>query len=127
MVGPSCPHCGQGRLYTGWVTLLDRCPSCSLVYERNAGDTWLFINVGDRVFILVLIAVVYFGVQRTYPRLAVVLFVLVGVALVWTTPRRWGVGTALHYLSRAYANDADDPVPSPTRDGVSEGGHDRVE
>lgn len=111
-----CPHCGKGPLYTGWVHLRDRCSHCGLVYERNPGDTWLFTTVGDRIFIGLLIAVVYFGVPRTYPWLAALLFVLVGVALVWTTPGRWGVGTALHYLSRAYAEDADDPIPPPERD-----------
>jgi uncharacterized protein (DUF983 family) len=121
-----CPHCGQGPLYTGWVSLRESCPSCGLVYERNAGDTWLFINVGDRVFILLLIAIIYFGVPGTYPRLAMVLFVLVAIALVWTTPNRWGVGTALHYLSRAYGEDADDPIPDRTHDEVPGAGHRRT-
>jgi uncharacterized protein (DUF983 family) len=122
-----CPHCGRGPLYSGWVTLLDGCPSCGLVYERNAGDTWFFINVGDRVFILLIIAIIYFGVPRTYPRLSVALFVLVAVALVWTTPSRWGVGTALHYLSRAYAGDADDPIPERIGDEVPDAGHRRTQ
>jgi len=53
----------------------------------------------------------YFGVQRVYPRLAVLLFAVVGAALVWTTPNRWGVCTALHYQSRVYSRDQDDPIP----------------
>jgi hypothetical protein len=105
------------------VRLLPRCPECGLVYERNPGDTWLFINVGDRVFIGLWIAIIYFGVPRTNPMLGVLLFLVVGAALVWTTPNRWGVGTALHYLSRAYSKDADDPVPN---DGeVGKKGRDR--
>jgi len=117
-----CPHCGLGPLYGGWVRLLPRCPECGLVYERNPGDTWLFINVGDRVFIGLWIVIIYFGVPRTHPMLAVLLFLVVGAALVWTTPNRWGVGTALHYVSRAYSKDADDPIPN---DEPRETGRDR--
>lgn len=106
-----CPHCGAGPLYSGWVHLLPACPRCGLVYERNQGDTWLFTTVGDRVFIGLLVAIIFFGVPRDHPRLAILSFIVVGVALIWTTPRRWGVGTALHYLSRAYSKDADDPIP----------------
>jgi uncharacterized protein (DUF983 family) len=113
--GRRCPHCGRGPLYSRWIHLLPQCPHCGLVYERNPGDTWLFINVGDRVFIGLWIVIIYFGVPRRHPFLAVFLFLVVGVALVWTTPHRWGVGTALHYLSRAYSNDPDDPIPGGDR------------
>jgi uncharacterized membrane protein len=87
------------------------------VYERNEGDTWLFTTVGDRIFIGVLIAITYFGVHRNFPRAGAVLFALVGVLLVWTTPNRWGVGTALHYLARLYTEDVDDPIPHSCREG----------
>jgi hypothetical protein len=33
--------------------------------------------------------------------------------LVWTAPNRWGAGIALHYLSRLYWPDPQDPVPPP--------------
>jgi uncharacterized protein (DUF983 family) len=109
-----CPHCGRGRIYGGWVRAVDRCADCGLVYERDQGATWFFINIGDRIFIGLLIALIYFGVERTHPRLAILLFVIVGAALVWTTPNRWGVCTALHYLSRVYSADPDDPIPDVT-------------
>ena len=38
-------------------------------------------------------------------------FVVLGVLLVWTAPNRWGAGIALHYLSRLYWPDPQDPVP----------------
>jgi hypothetical protein len=31
--------------------------------------------------------------------------------LIWTAPNRWGVGIALHYVSRVYFPDPQDPVP----------------
>jgi hypothetical protein len=42
-----------------------------------------------------------------------VVFVVIGAVFVWTSPNRWGVGIALHYLSRVYWPDPDDPVPPP--------------
>lgn len=34
-----CPRCGQGRLFTGFLTLRDTCPGCGLDYARaDTGD-----------------------------------------------------------------------------------------
>jgi uncharacterized protein (DUF983 family) len=107
-----CPHCGEGRLFSGW-SLLDHCSTCGLVFARSPGDTWAFIILGDRLPIGAMIVVVYFGVVRTYPALGMALEALLLVLLVWTFPNRWGASIALHYLSRAYWPDPDDPIPPP--------------
>ena len=106
-----CPHCGVGPLFTGWGQHEPRCTTCGLVYERNSGDTWLFTIIGDRIPIGVIVAAIYFGVARRHLALGVLLFVVAGIAIVWTAPNRWGIGIALHYLSRVYFPDPDDPVP----------------
>ena len=110
-----CPHCGIGPLFAGWARHLERCDHCGLVFERNSGDTWAFTVIGDRIPIAAIIAVIYFGVERSHPVLGIALFVIVAVVLLWTAPNRWGLGIALHYLSRVYANDADDPIPPAVR------------
>jgi len=84
---------------------------CGLVYERNQGDTWLFTIIGDRLPIAVTIALVYFAIGRTHPVLAVMAFLVMGVALFWTAQNRWGMGIALHYLSRVYWPEPADPIP----------------
>ena len=38
-------------------------------------------------------------------------FIAMIALLVWTSPNRWGVGIALHYLSRVFWPDPSDPVP----------------
>jgi hypothetical protein len=86
------------------------------VYERNPGDTWFFTVFGDRIPIAGLIVIIYFGVARSHRVLGVFLFVALGVILIWTAPNRWGVGIALHYLSRAHWTSPDDPIPDPSRD-----------
>ena len=76
-----CPHCGVGRLYSGW-SQLERCSSCGLVYSRNPGDIWAFIIFGDRLPIGAIIAVIYFGVLRFHRLLGLaMLAVVAGVGI----------------------------------------------
>lgn len=106
-----CPHCGEGRLFARWGTHLERCSICGLVYERNPGDTWAFTIVGDRLPIAAAIAVVYFGVVRAHRALGLSILGVLVLVLLWTAPNRWGVGIALHYMSRVYWPDPEDPIP----------------
>ena len=106
-----CPHCGQGRIFSGFAHHLERCEVCGLVYERNPGDTWAFTVIGDRLPIAVIIVLIYFGLARSHPVLGVSAILALGVVLVSTAPNRWGVGIALHYLSRVFWPDPADPVP----------------
>src|SRR5690606_27077953 len=35
----SCPRCGRGPLFSGYLSVADRCPSCGLQYDfADAGD-----------------------------------------------------------------------------------------
>lgn len=110
-----CPHCGEGPLFARRWTHIEQCPHCGLVYERNPGDTWAFTIIGDRLPIAAIIAIVYFGAGGAHRTLALVLIAVLGVIVVWTAPNRWGVGIALHYLSRRRWPDPADPVPADRR------------
>ena len=107
-----CPHCGKGRLFSGW-SHVERCAICGLIFERNPGDTWAFTVIGDRLAIAAIIVLIYFGVVRSYPALGLTVMVAVVGLLVWTAPNRWGAGIALHYLSRVCWPDPADPIPPP--------------
>jgi uncharacterized protein (DUF983 family) len=107
-----CPHCGQGDLFSGFATHLEKCSVCGLVYERNPGDTWAFTTIGDRLPIAAIIVVIYVGLVRRHLILGLTVIAVFGAALVWTAPNRWGVGIALHYLSRAWWPDPEDPIPT---------------
>src|SRR4051812_3630505 len=95
-----CPHCGIGPLFSGWAHHLERCSACGLVYERNPGDTWAFTIIGDRLPLGALVVLVYFGVFRAHRALGLATFAVMGLLFVASSPNRWGVGIALHYLSR---------------------------
>jgi hypothetical protein len=90
---------------------LESCIACGLVYERNPGDTWFFTIIGDRIPIAIIIVLIFFGQARLPLVVAVPLMIVAGVVIVWTAPNRWGVGMALHYLSRQFSHDLDDPTP----------------
>jgi len=107
-----CPHCGEGRLFSGW-SFFESCSICGLVFARNPGDTWAFTIIGDRLPIGVMIVLIYFGVVRSYPVLGISMLVVLTALAIWTTPNRWGVSIALHYLSRVYWPDPADPIPPP--------------
>jgi uncharacterized protein (DUF983 family) len=115
-ISKRCPHCGEGRLFSSWAHHIERCPVCGLVYERNPGDTWAFTIVGDRLPIAAIIVLIYFGIGRTHPLFGWIAVGVLGVLVIVTAPNRWGVGIALHYLSRVYWPDPADPVPRFTTD-----------
>jgi uncharacterized protein (DUF983 family) len=105
-----CPHCGVGPLFSGW-NQIERCAHCGLVFEPREGDTWFFTIIGDRLPVAVAIAVVYFNLGAFSHLLGALAFGTIVVALIWTTPNRWGAGIALHYLSRVFWPDPADPMP----------------
>ena len=105
-----CPHCGEGRLFSGW-SQLDRCSTCGLVFVHRPGDTWAFTIFGDRLPIGAMIVLIYFGAARLPRAAGISVLVALGVLLIWTSPNRWGAGIALHYLSRLYWPDPEDPIP----------------
>ena len=113
-VGKRCPHCGVGRLFLSWRRPVGSCSHCGLVYERNPGDSWFFTIVGDRIPVAVLIVAIYFGGGREGIEVLIAVALLAIAAIVFTAPNRWGVGIALHYLSRVCFPDPDDPVPPAT-------------
>ena len=107
-----CPHCGNGPIYRGWAREVGQCPACNLVYERNAGDTWAWVIIGDRIPVAAGIVIVYFRFGSSLGTLPLVIFfVALVVLLIWTAPNRWGAAIALHYLSRVYWPDPSDPLP----------------
>ncbi len=79
------------------------------------------LAVADRLPVAAIVVPVYFGLGRSHVVWGLAAFVVAGALLVWTSPNRWSVGIALHYLSRTYSPDPEDPVPEPP--GSSEGLH----
>lgn len=50
-----CPRCGAGKLYTGLLTIRDKCPACGLDYGAfDSGD-------GPAVFIILFLGLLVVG------------------------------------------------------------------
>ena len=84
------------------------CPSCQLELKPIAGDTWAMWVLGDRLFVLIPIALFFLGLRPdTWPS-QLGLFLAILVPLVITMPHRLGVCLGLDYLwSVRHSNSAD--------------------
>jgi uncharacterized protein (DUF983 family) len=50
-----CPRCGEGRLFTGLLTVRPACPSCGLDFSaEDAGD-------GPQVFVILILGLIVVG------------------------------------------------------------------
>ena len=105
-----CPRCGEGRLFRRGIDTFDRCSSCQLQFERDAGDTWMFTIITDRIPILFGIAAVYFGFHPQGALSILGFFALMSVPLIATLRQRTGLALALDYLVRVYLPDPSDEI-----------------
>ena len=105
-----CPRCGVGPLFRKWIRFYERCPECGLLYQRNYGDTWLFIVITDRIPLLFGIAALYFGFVSISWGGTAALFFAVATPLLLTIRERQGLALALDYLSRIYFRDPSDEL-----------------
>ena len=54
-IGCRCPRCGEGRLFTGLLTVRPACPSCGLDFSaEDAGD-------GPQVFVIFFLGLIVVG------------------------------------------------------------------
>lgn len=75
-----CPVCGGGKLFSGWLTMKERCPTCGFKFEREPGYFLgaMVVNIAVTEFAM-LVAIVA-GVVLTLPDPPVAL--LIALALV---------------------------------------------
>jgi uncharacterized protein (DUF983 family) len=82
-----CPNCGQGRLFTSWLRMRERCPVCGLKLERGEEG----YQVGSYMFNIVaaelIFAAVFVGlVVPTWPTPPWKLLEYGGIALMVIAP-----------------------------------------
>jgi len=94
-----CPQCGEGALFAGFIKAHENCSACGLRYQRDYGDTWLFIIITDRVPMLFGIAALYFGFRPDNWVSNALFFLALALPIVATIRYRVGLALALNYLS----------------------------
>jgi uncharacterized protein (DUF983 family) len=81
-----CPRCGKGGLFPTWTKMVDRCPRCSLRFEREEGY-WvgaMTINIVATEIWFVIFLVI--GIVLTWPDMPVLPLVSIGVVVNGTFP-----------------------------------------
>lgn len=110
-IGGRCPRCGEGRLFSGFLSLRDRCRACGLDYGfADAGD-------GPAAFVILIVGFVVVGLalwmEVSYgPPLWVhfILWVPLAIGLsLWAMRLAKGVLITLQYSNKAAEGRLDRP------------------
>ena len=62
-----CPVCGSRHLFRRWFTMTERCPDCSLLFERVDGHWIGAIGVNTVVVMGLMLIVLFATTMLTYP------------------------------------------------------------
>ena len=108
-----CPRCGEGALFERALKFNVRCSACNLLYQRDRGDTWVFMIITDRIPILFGIAAVYFGFHPTTPLAIGAFIAALAIPVLATLRHRQGLALALDYLVRVRLADPTDEIRRP--------------
>jgi uncharacterized protein (DUF983 family) len=89
-----CPRCGEGALFQRFLKTHERCSECGLLYQRDYGDTLMFMIITDRIPILFGIAFLYFGIHPNGWLSTAFFFGALSVPLLATLRERQGLAIA---------------------------------
>jgi uncharacterized protein (DUF983 family) len=107
-----CPRCGEGPLFRRWIETYERCSVCHLVYQRDHGNTLMFMIVTDRIPLLLGIAALYFGFRATNWVGHAAFLGLLAAPLLATLRQRQGLALALDYMAGLYMGESSSRPPS---------------
>jgi len=83
-----CPRCGGKRLFEGWFTMTDHCPTCGLRFEREEGfflGAWV-MNYAAASLVVAIVLVAVIAIEVAHPGANLVPIALVGMASAVITP-----------------------------------------
>src|SRR5919106_216217 len=81
-----CARCGSGRLFRRWFTMVERCPRCGLLFEREEGQWVGAMIVNFTVAMVVLVSVLATGLLLTWPDVPWSAVTVVAVVMVVAVP-----------------------------------------
>ncbi len=100
-----CPRCGEGRLFRGYYTLVEKCSACGLDFHGTEGDSWAFMYLGTAGltgFMVVLLLLLRPLAAEASPALQTAgragILVLALLLIPGTLPWRKGLALALGFL-----------------------------
>ena len=99
-----CPHCGTGRILSGYLKVVDHCPDCgeAMCHHRaDDGPAYLTILVVGKAVMALYLAV--FMMWQPEPWVMITLCWSVALALaLWLLPRFKGALVALQWSRRMH-------------------------
>lgn len=125
-----CPVCGSGNLFRNWVTMVDRCPECSFLFERLEGHWIGAIAINTIAVIGTMMLLIVGTMIITYPELIpiqlVPVLIVVGIVgpflfypfskTLWTAvdllmrPLKWGEVDPRYVVVDPPRDSSDDSV-----------------
>ncbi len=114
----ACPVCGTRGLFRRWVTMVERCPTCNLRFERIEGHWLGSLSINTVVSAVALLALVTVAMVVTHadPPVPLLLGVCVAVALILPVvlfPFTRTIWSAVDLLSRPLVPGEVDPRYDP--------------
>ena len=83
-----CPRCGSGGIYEGWFRMVDRCPTCGYLFEREPGffvGAYLINFAIAEGFLFVLLMFFIFW-KNTHPDVGLVVPIVIGSVIALAGP-----------------------------------------
>ena len=101
-----CPQCGEGRVFSGWLKMHERCERCGLKYLANEGDLWAYLILIDRaLFLFPLVVMIYFRINNPESPWTWVISGALLFLFLYTLPHRNGISLGIDYRIRRKAGD----------------------
>lgn len=110
-----CPRCGERRIFSSWLHLIERCPFCALTFEREQGGFLGAMTINFLVAVVLWVIVLVVVLVMTVPDVPVVpLLIASTVVLVvvplWFYPRSKTLWAAIEFLVARSDPDYRTPV-----------------
>ena len=110
-----CPRCGERRIFRSRLKLSDRCPTCDLGFEREAGGFLGAMTINYAVAMLVWVAMLGVVLVFTVPDVPVVPLlgasvVVLAVLPLWFYPRSKTLWASIEFLVQRSDPDYRSPV-----------------
>jgi len=84
----ACPLCGQGRMFSSWFTIRDRCGHCNFRFERGESDFFIGAYTLHLIIAeLIVVAIMVVWMIRSWP-------VVPWDAMLWVIPGLSIIGIA---------------------------------
>lgn len=94
-----CPQCGEGKIFSGWHNVAERCGACDLDLDTREGDTWAFMYISTAGLTGLFFVVMLLVRPANLVIARGVLLPLALVVIVGTLPLRKSIAIAFDYYS----------------------------